>query len=151
MNNSIEPYNEASKDLFGDHFTATMDEMLENLTDLDMEDLKLLWPARLVEFYEILSHCLSTVGEIQDEQNNKLSAVLVTAIANHFGGVSFYLPHNQKLERAIRDIKIWKAFTGNNHQILAKKFRVSEMTIRTALANQHRIRHNKIQPSLFQD
>lgn len=136
-------------DLFGDEFTASMEEMLKHLQDLDVEDLKQLWPARLVEFYEVLSHSLSKSGSITGKENTQLSAVLVTAIANHFGGCSFYLPHNEKLDRAIRDIKIWKAFTGNNHAKLAKQYRVSEMTIRTAIASQYKIRHNKIQPKLI--
>lgn len=142
-------------DLFGDEFTATMDEMLTHIGDLDIDDLKILWPARLVEFYEVLSHSLEKVGHIKDTEKDRtntiLTAAMVTAIANHFGGVSFYLPHNEKLDRAIRDIKIYKEFTGNNHGKLAKKYHVSEMTIRTALANQYKMRHKKIQPSLFQE
>lgn len=138
-------------DLFGDEFTANMQGMLMNMQDLDLEDLKQLWPMRLVEFYEILSHSIALTGGITGEQNTQLSASMVTAIAQHFGGVSFYLPHNEKLTKAIRDIKIWKEFKGNNYAQLAKKYRVSEMTIRTAIATQYQMRRAKVQPSLFQE
>lgn len=145
---------EAQSDLFGQQFNGTMKEMLDNLAQIDPDDLKHLWPARLSEFYDVINHTLVTQNKqaaLNEEQINQLSAIIVTAIANHFGGVSFYLPHNEKLERAVRDIKIWQAFTGHNHGELAKKYRVSEMTIRTAIANQYQLRKSKVQPSLFGD
>lgn len=136
-------------DLFGDDFNGTVDDMISNLADLSEEELKLLWPARLTEFFEIISHQLKNNG-ITEPQNTQLSAALVTAVAQHFGGLTFYLPHNKKLKNAIRDIEIYKAFTGNNYAQLAKHHKLSEMTIRTAVANQHRLRFKKIQPSLFE-
>ena len=135
-------------DMFGDEFSANIEQMLAHLGDLDASDLKHLWPMRLVEFYEVIAHTVTKLEGLDDKQTLRLSAALVTAIANHFGGTSFYLPHNEKLEKAVRDIKIFKLHKGDNHTELARQFRLSQQQIYTIVANQTRLRRAKLQPQL---
>ena len=140
---------EEQHEMFGDTVDGSVQQMLNHIDEITEDDLKALWPHRLFEFYEIISYELNNVANIQKDDNLKISAALVTAIANYFGGTSFYLPHNEKLDRAIRDIKIWNEFKGNNLTQLTRKYRCSEMTIRSAIAKQYALRHKKLQPSLF--
>lgn len=137
-----------TEDMFGETVDASIEQVLAHIDQLSADDLKHIWPARLVEFFELTAHTITKVQGLDEKQVHQLSAALVTAIANHFGGMSFYLPHNEKLEKAVRDIKIWHEFKGNNIDRLAKKYRVSEMTIRTAVANQLALRRAKLQPQL---
>jgi len=148
---NTDPQSTLFGDQYNDQHDGEMIDMLQHLKEFDTEDLKQLWPARLAEFFDVMQHSLKQQKTGLSEQDvNLVTATLVTAVAQHFGGLSFYLPHNEKLHRAIRDIKIWKAFTGNNYGQLAKQYRVSEMTIRTAVATQFKLRHRKVQPSLFE-
>ncbi|MDG4811678.1 Mor transcription activator family protein [Hydrogenovibrio sp. 3SP14C1] len=136
-------------DLLGDEISASIDEILKHSDDLDIEDIKQRWPARLVEIFDVISMTLDRKACIQGSDKSELASVIVTAIAFHFGGRNFYLPSNEKLERAIRDIQIWKDFTGNNIPELSKKYKLSEVSIHNVLATQRKIRHDKVQPKLF--
>lgn len=131
-------------DLFGDKIDATVTEVLEHVDGLEIDDMKLIYSSRLVEFYELHSHILAKMANITGEQNHKLSAALVASIGNYFGGVSFYLPHNEKMNRFMRDVQIYKAFTGDNVTELARKFNVSQQTIYTAIAKQRDLRQKKL-------
>lgn len=131
-------------DLFGEQIDATIDEVLQHIDGLEAEDIKLIYSARLVEFYELHSHVLAKQAGITGEKNHKISAALVAAIGNYFGGVSFYLPHNEKMNKYMRNIRIYKAFDGTNVAALSKQFKVSQQTIYTAIAQQRDLRQKKL-------
>ncbi|PIP98531.1 MAG: hypothetical protein COW76_20430 [Shewanella sp. CG18_big_fil_WC_8_21_14_2_50_42_11] len=132
------------QDFFGDQIEATTKQVLAAIDGLESADMKKIYAQRLVEIYELHAHVIQQVAGITGAENHKLSAALVASIGNYFGGVSFYLPHNDKLDRFIRDVQIYKAFDGDNVTELAKKFRVSQQTIYTAIAKQRDLRQKKL-------
>ncbi|BBP45867.1 hypothetical protein THMIRHAS_12400 [Thiosulfatimonas sediminis] len=95
-----------------------------------------LWPSRIQEFYEVALNEIEKSGLDQGEKGKALAASICTAISLYMGGKSFYLPASSGLKQAIQDLRIAKDFTGFNYPELAKKYRVSEMTIRTSLKRQ---------------
>lgn len=131
-------------DLFGDQIDATVKEVLEHIDGLEAEDIKLIYSARLAEFYDLHSHVLEQQAGITGEKNHKIAAALVAAIGNYFGGVSFYLPHNEKMNKHMRNIRIYKAFDGTNVAELSKRFNVSQQTVYNAIAQQRDLRQKKL-------
>lgn len=132
------------QDFFGEKIEATTDQVLAAIDGLAAADIKKIYAQRLVELYELNFDILEKVLGLTGTENHRASAALVAGIGNYFGGVSFYMPHNDKLERFIRDIQIYKAFNGDNVTELAKKFRVSQQTIYTAIAKQRDLRQKKL-------
>lgn len=135
---------DSQEDLFGEQIDATVEQVLEHIEGIEKDDMKLIYSRRLVEFYEVHSHILEKMAGITGEENHKLSAVMVAAIGDYFGGVSFYLPHNDKMAKFMRDIKIYKMFTGDNVTELAKRFNVSQQTVYNAIAKQRDLRQKKL-------
>lgn len=136
--------NTNQQDFFGEEIEATTQQVLAAIDGLESADMKKIYAQRLVEFYELHVHVLKEVAGITGDENHKLAAALVASIGNYFGGVSFYLPHNDRLERFMRDVQIYKAFDGDNVTELAKRFRVSQQTIYTAIAKQRDLRQKKL-------
>ncbi len=133
------------QDMFGEKIEATTQQVLEAIDGLEAEDMKKIYASRLVEFYELHSYILEKQAGITGEQNHKLASALVASIGNYFGGVSFYLPHNDKLERFLRDVRIYKAsFSNSDVNHLAKQFKVSHQTIYSAIAKQRDLRQKKL-------
>nr|WP_243750585.1 Mor transcription activator family protein [Thiomicrorhabdus marina] len=95
-----------------------------------------LWPRRIQEFYEVALNEIEKSGLNNEDAQKALAASICTAISLYMGGKSFYLPASSGLKQAIQDLRISKDFTGFNYPELAKKYRVSEMTIRTAIKRQ---------------
>lgn len=132
-------------DLFGDEIDATVAEVLENIDTFGQEDMKLIYSRRLVEFYELHSHILAKQAGITGDENHKLAAALVAAIGDYFGGVSFYLPHNEKMKKFMRDVRIYKAsFKTPNVTDLARQFGVTQQTVYNAIAKQRDLRQKKL-------
>ncbi|KUJ73911.1 hypothetical protein AVO42_00375 [Thiomicrospira sp. XS5] len=132
------------QDMFGAKIEATTQQVLDAIDGLEAADMRKIYAPRLVEFYEVHSHILNKVAGITGDDNHKLAAALVAAIGNYFGGIPFYLPHNDKMERFMRDVRIYKAFNGSNVNELSKQFKVSHQTVYTAIAKQRDLRQKKL-------
>ena len=129
-------------DFFGEQVDATVEQVLKNIDVIDVEDLKNGWPQRLVEAYEVISAMLKKLHPEMD--SHPFTVLVLKALSEYFGGQSFYLPKNQRMEILMRDIAIYKDFNGRNVGKLAKKYRVSEQTIYTAIAKQRDLRQRKL-------
>ncbi|WP_321276941.1 Mor transcription activator family protein [Thiomicrorhabdus indica] len=132
-----------NQDLFGEKIHATVNDVLKHIDGLEFDDIKSCWPQRMVELYEVISIVLEKQS-LSESENHQLSAILVKAIGEYFGGQSFYLPRNQKMERFMRDIAIYKEFTGDNIAELAKKYKVTHQTVYVAIAKQRDLRQKKL-------
>ncbi|MFB2539045.1 MULTISPECIES: Mor transcription activator family protein [unclassified Acinetobacter] len=59
----------------------------------------------------------------------RIASQVANSIANHltkhWGGSMFYVTKNNPWELHQRDVKIWDAFTGNNHHELVQRFGLS--------------------------
>lgn len=69
-------------------------------------------------------------------------------IADDWGGQSLYIPMNLGSKRATRNAQIYKEFTGDNHQELARKYGLSDSFIYRILKDEIERRRTP-QGSLF--
>lgn len=77
------------------------------------------------------------------------SLELVTAISRHIGGMQVYFPKGQVLEYLVRDMAIWRDFTGNNIPELVERYHVTYKTVYKAIKRMRRLEHRKHQMPLF--
>ncbi|EMO4249222.1 TPA: transcriptional regulator [Citrobacter freundii] len=77
------------------------------------------------------------------------SLELVIAISRHIGGMQLYFPKGQALEYLVRDMKIWRDFTGDNINELVERYHVSYKTVYKAIKRMRRLEHRKHQMPLF--
>lgn len=79
----------------------------------------------------------------------RLAARLVAAQAAYFGGMQLYLPRNDRLRKALRDIEIYDEFNGVNHRQLARRYDLTEITIYQIVAEQRAAEKARRQLGLF--
>ncbi len=92
-------------DLFED---AKDDSILKHLDEGDGESSR--FPSLLAELNALLRSELERLGG-----NPAHSLELVVAISNQIGGMQVYFPRGQALEYLVRDMRIWRDFTGGNN------------------------------------
>nr|WP_196334222.1 Mor transcription activator family protein [Vibrio harveyi] len=90
-------------------------------------------------FEDILNNQDGTVGEfysvlkgIATKHNidEKTFILLFVALCDFMGGMAIYFPKKTKLDATIKKHLIYSEFNGRNHSELARKYRVSENTVR---------------------
>lgn len=64
------------------------------------------------------------------EVAEEIGIINLVKVLDIIGGVTLYAPKPDMITRTARDIQIKKEFTGYNHQLLAKKYNLTERTIR---------------------
>lgn len=128
-----------SDDLFGD---VQDDSILEHMDDSDLENVK--FPVLIAELNDLLRYEFQRIGITPSH-----SIEVVSAICSQLGGIQIYLPRGKVLEYFIRDIKIWRDYTGDNVKELAHKYEVTFNTIYKAIRRMRRIEHLKRQPKLL--
>ncbi|HDT0613266.1 Mor transcription activator family protein [Raoultella planticola] len=128
-----------SDDLFGD---VQDDSILEHMDDSDLEKVK--FPVLIAELNDLLRYEFQRIGIAPSH-----SIEVVSAICSQLGGIQIYLPRGKVLEYFIRDIKIWRDYTGDNVKELAHKYEVTFNTIYKAIRRMRRIEHLKRQPKLL--
>lgn len=83
----------------------------------------------LIEIYEIIREAL-TKTEVEQKNHHATAKIIVAGISCMAGGRLFYIPVGGFIERISRDSEIFREFTGRNVRELAKKYRLSEISIR---------------------
>lgn len=130
MNNNGELFNDFQDDSILDH----VDEQMESSR----------FPSLLAELNALLRHELERLGA-----DPKHSIELVAAISGKIGGMQVYFPRGQSLEFLIRDMKIWRDFTGRNVPELVERYHVTYKTVYKAIKRMRRLEHRKHQMPLF--
>lgn len=130
MNNNGELFDDFQDDSILDH----VDEQIESSR----------FPSLLAELNALLRHELERLGA-----DPKLSIELVAAISGKIGGMQVYFPRGQSLEFLIRDMKIWRDFTGHNVPELVERYHVTYKTVYKAIKRMRRLEHRKHQMPLF--
>ncbi|QLR62476.1 transcriptional regulator [Citrobacter sp. RHBSTW-00976] len=130
MNNNGELFNDFQDDSILDH----VDEQMESSR----------FPSLLAELNALLRHELERLGA-----DPKHSIELVAAISGKIGGMQVYFPRGQSLEFLIRDMKIWRDFTGHNVPELVERYHVTYKTVYKAIKRMRRLEHRKHQMPLF--
>lgn len=119
----------------------TPEQILDNIQTAD--EVKLAVPQRLAELYDIHIEALKQQG-ILGQQAHNIAVSQMIAIGNHFGGISFYMPHNRGLKQYLQAMEIYKDFNGNNIAELVKKYRLSHQSIYNAINSQRKARQHKL-------
>lgn len=78
----------------------------------------------------------------------KHSIELVAAISSKIGGMQVYFPRGQVLEYLVRDMRIWRDFTGDNVPELVERYHVTYKTVYKAIKRMRRLELSKRQYSL---
>lgn len=127
-----------------DNFELFGDERDDSILDqLDESGENARFPALLAELNALLRSELERLGG-----NPQHSLELVIAISKQIGGIQVYFPRGQALEFLIRDMKIWRDFTGNNIDELAHRYDVTYKTVYKAIKRIRKLEVSKRQLSL---
>ncbi|MDA8489040.1 Mor transcription activator family protein [Kluyvera sp. Awk 3] len=126
-----------SNDLFGD---VRDDSILDHIDD-EVESSR--FPSLLAELNALLRVELGRLG-----YDPKHSIELVAAISGKIGGMQVYFPRGQVLELLVRDMRIWRDFTGDNVQELVERYHVTYKTVYKAIKRMRRLELSKRQYSL---
>ncbi|KFB93040.1 positive regulator, partial [Trabulsiella guamensis ATCC 49490] len=68
---------------------------------------------------------------------------------SQIGGMQVYFPRGEVLNTIIRDMKIWRDFTGKNIPELVERYQVTYKTVYKAIRRMRRLEQRKYQPDLF--
>ena len=90
-------------------------------------------------------------ANINKDQADSIACEITDSVLDEFGGENLYIPRNITGKVAKRNAKIYVEFTGNNHDLLAKKYGLTLQRV-YAIIKEEGNRHKKErQPSLFGD
>ncbi len=102
----------------------------------------------MAELVDVLVNACAKLGA-GDEAAKLAGLHQALAIAEHFGGMQFYLPKAKHLHNLARDIKIWHEFNGKNVQALARKYGLTDVRLYEIIREQRQLHQAKYQPQLF--
>ena len=101
-------------------------ETLQNLKPDEREDFIKRWPSTLQSLCELMRVTL----EGQAISNSvQISEALATTLSTYLGGRDIYIPNGDRLKDALRDIRIWREFKGNNLEELSRDYGLTERRI----------------------
>ncbi|MCE9679594.1 transcriptional regulator [Shewanella sp. AS1] len=108
-------------------------DTLANLRPDEREDFTKRWPSTLQSLCEVMRVTLE--GQAVDNAVH-LSEALATTLSTYLGGRDIYIPNGERLKDALRDIRIWREFKGNNLEPLSRKYGLTERRISQIIAEQ---------------
>lgn len=94
------------------------------MNDLEMDDDLLAM---------IASEVRTIVSTLNSKRGDEIAAAVVNRVVSRFGGAQVYVPRKTSAERRLRDQRIRDEFNGTNIRYLARKFMLSERTVRRLL------------------
>lgn len=107
------------------------------------------WPQTLREMVDLM--CAYNVRQGMPETEALIDAQQrIADFANYFGGRRWYLPRGSRLEKALRDQRIFRELGIKSAAQLAAEHNLTETHIYDVAAQQKRILLQKRQPQLFQ-
>lgn len=108
-------------------------ETLKNLKPDEREDFTKRWPSTLQSLCELMRVALDR----QSVSNSvHISEALATTLSTYLGGRDIYIPNGERLKDALRDIRIWREFKGNNLEQLSRDYDLTERRVSQIIAEQ---------------
>lgn len=104
------------------------------------------WPSTLQSLSALMQVTLKKHGIINAD---RISEDLATGLSIYFGGRDVYIPNGESLKKALRDIKIWHEFKGNNLEQLSREYGLTERRISEIVAEQRAAYVARKQRQLF--
>ena len=104
-----------------------------------------LWPRQLQDLTETVRVAVHSVDpSLNPDRALLLSAAVVYAIADEYGGTRFYMKRAPEIKRAVRNSRICSEFDGttegpNGIRQLAYRYRTTEQTIYSILRHQRQL------------
>lgn len=87
--------------------------------------------------------------DISDEDARQLGIEVAILIAKEWGGANIYVPSNLKVNIATRDMKLYQAFNGHNHNELAREYKISVVWVYKIIKRVRQQLQDKQQQRLF--
>lgn len=106
---------------------------LSELKDDERSDFIHRWPSTLQSLSALMQVTLKKHGI---SNADRISEDLATGLSLYFGGRDMYIPNGESLKKALRDIKIWNEFKGNNLEQLSRDYGLTERRISEIVAEQ---------------
>lgn len=140
---------EQNNELFDDSHDL-LDKALLRLDSLPADDdaVKKAWPKFLRELMDVLKNELIRDG-LQEDVALKLAQKLVARQAQHLGGRMVYIPRDERLKLALRDMEIYDHYLGGNSRDLAERYNLTQQRICNIVKDQHALLRKRHQPDLF--
>lgn len=80
-----------------------------------------------------------TIKDIENKEQKAIAEIIgieaYISLVKNYGGTSIYILKEDSLIRGIRDSKIKSEFNGYNYSYLAKKYKLTDRTIRDIVDN----------------
>lgn len=139
--------NEQNNELFDDD--DLLDKALSRLDQLPDDDgaVKKAWPKFLRELMTVLTDELKRNGHSKEDAL-KLAQKLVARQAHHLGGRMVYIPRDERLKQALRDMEIYDNYNGGNSRDLAERYDLTQQRICNIVKEQHGLFRKRNQPEL---
>lgn len=99
---------------------------LQNLSEDERSDFIKRWPSTLQSLCELMRVTLEEKGITESVA---LSEALATTLSTYLGGRDIYIPNGERLKDALRDIRIWREFKGNNLEQLSRQYGLTERRV----------------------
>ncbi|WP_077753620.1 Mor transcription activator family protein [Shewanella psychrophila] len=108
-------------------------ETLQTLKPDERSDYIKRWPSTLQSICELMRITLEgqKVGNAM-----VISEALATTLSTYLGGRDLYIPNGERLKDALRDIRIWREFKGNNLEQLSRDYGLTERRVSQIIAEQ---------------
>ena len=137
--------NEQQSELFGESVEQLQD-CLSKLSVDDAAEVRKRWPSNLQSLALLIESQL-TKASVNNPQG--VGEAITLAIGHYFGGRDVYIPTDQRLKAALRNIQIWQEYKGNNIEQLANKFKLTERRIAEIIQHQRSVETERRQRRLF--
>ncbi|TRY13580.1 Mor transcription activator family protein [Shewanella hanedai] len=108
-------------------------ETLKNLKPDEREDFTKRWPSTLQSLCELMR---VTLDRQAVSNSVHISEALATTLSTYLGGRDIYIPNGERLKDALRDIRIWREFKGNNLEQLSRNYDLTERRVSQIIAEQ---------------
>ncbi|MGR3972796.1 Mor transcription activator family protein [Shewanella sp. 1180_01] len=115
---------------------AELEQALATLATLkpdEREDFIRRWPSTLQSLCDVMR---VTLKQHNIDNADRVSEDLATSLSAYFGGRDMYIPNGESLKKALRDIKIWREFKGNNLEQLSRDYGLTERRVSEIVAEQ---------------
>ncbi|WP_304635516.1 Mor transcription activator family protein [Pseudoalteromonas sp.] len=136
---------EQQKELFGES-VEQLQACLSKLTPEDAAEVRKRWPSNLQSLALLIESEL-TKAKVGNAQ--LVGESIAMAIGHYFGGRDVYIPTDQRLKAALRDIQIWQEFNGQNMEAIAIKYGLTQRRVAEVIQQQRGIEFQRKQRSLF--
>ena len=124
-----------------------LNTLLEHMDQIDNDPRA--WPRSLADMLSVIQHQLMRSQSLTKDAAYPVARDIMASLAHYMGGRQLYFPRDDRLQRALRDIRIYQTFDGRNHQALADHYGLTTMQIYNIVAQQKKLHISRVQNSLF--